>query len=667
MTLGVLAIAAAVAAHPNARCAFSGIPPAILRCAQFTAQNDTATAGTAAAKQAFVSALTQFLEAVAGVYGDEGDRVRTSLDSMQAALVAWDRAIGAMEAGLRAESGVEARFALGVAYLDRMRLDEALREFAAANTIDGRYPEVHVLSGVVHLLRGRDSEAVAAFDAASRLDREDPSILYRLARSLQRVGRSEAATEVLGRFVDLQNRRLSQQPAPASGIPFARVNLLREVPGAAPIFPPGIYADGMAALKDGRYADAIALMRKASAADPLTITGPAAARIRDGAAALRRGAVAPAIEHFSAGIEMDPASSEARRLAGMAYWADEQYDRSIEHLQQAILLNENDDRARAALGDVLASVGRVTEAEGALREAVRLIPASGPAHYRLGRLLYDFPEMWPDATSALEAAIRLHPVIGADLLYQMLAHMHLVALNFEGAVEAGRRRIDSNPNVADAYRTLGAAYVQQGRDHDAIPQFLAALLVQPRDAESWAALAQSHLRSGEYAAAESAARRAIQIDSALPGPQFVLANALIRLGRADEGAKEMERFQRMQAQAQAREAREWELKMLNQEASARLQKGEREQAIAALKAAVSLAPDVASGYLSLGAVLKSAGRHADAVEQFRKALELSPDPAACRLLVESSEAIGQADEAARYRPVCARLKEERIKTGAWRR
>ena len=66
-------------------------------------------------------------------------------------------------------------------------------------------------------------------------------------------------------------------------------------------------------------------------------------------------------------------------------------------------------------------------------------------------------------------------------------------------------------------------------------------------------------------------------------------------------------------------------------------------------------------------VLKSAGRHTEAIEQFRKAFELSPDPAACRLLVESHEALGQTEEAARYRAVCVRLKEERIRSGAWRR
>jgi tetratricopeptide (TPR) repeat protein len=631
-----------------------------------SAQAGGATTSSAQAKQRFVSALTQFLEAVAGTYGDEEDLVRRSLDSLQAALAAWDAAIGSMQSGLRANAGVEARFALGVAYLDRLRLDEALREFAAVNDIDRRYAEVHVFSGIAYSLQGRHAEAAAAFAAASRLEPEDPATLYRLAHSLQRTGRNEDAAEMFRRFADAQRRRLSQPAAVTGGPAFARVDLLRQVPGAVPIFPPGIYAEGMAALRAGRYGEAIDLFKKAAAADPLT-GNATTGQIGDGAAALRTGALSAAIDHFTSAVALDPKSSEAHRLAGMAYWADEQYERSIDHLQTAVRLNPDDDRARVALGDVFAASGRVTEAEQAFRDAVKVIPASGLAQYRLGRLLYDFPEKWPDATNALEESLRLHPLIGSDLISQMLTRMHLVSLNLDAAVESGRRRIEANPNHAEAYRVLGEVSVQQGRDRDAVPQFLAALLVEPGDAASWAALAQSQLRTGEYAAAESSARRAIQIDSTLAGAQFVLANALIRLGRADEGARELERFQRMQTEAQAREAREWELKMLNQEASARLQNGDQEQAIAALRTAVALAPDIASGYVSLGAVLKSAGRHAEAIEQFRKALELSADPAACRLLVESYEALGQADEAARYRVDCVRLKEERVRSGSWRK
>jgi tetratricopeptide (TPR) repeat protein len=631
------------------------------------AQQAANTTVSAQAKERFVSSLTQLLEAVAGTYGDEGDRVGPSLDSMQRALGAWDDSLSNMQSRVPVDGDIEAHFALGVAYLDRLRLNEALREFAAANAIDARHPEVHVFSGVVHSLQGSYAGAVAAFAAASRLDPENPAILYRFAHSLGRAGRVGEAAEAFRRFSDVYRRRLAEAGNLTSGASFARVDLLRQIPGAAPIFPPGAYSAGMAALRDGKFAEAIDLLRKAAATDPLTATTAARAKIREGAGALRQGALSAAIDHFAHAIALDPKSSEAHRLAGMAYWADEQYDRSVDHLQKAIVLNASDDRARVALADAFAAAGRLTDTEQALRDAVKAVPSSGLARYRLGRLLYDSPEKWPDATDALEAAIRLHPVIGSDLIYQMLTHMHLVALNADAAVEAGKRRIEAHPNQAEAYRVLGEAYVQQGRDAEAVPQFLAALLVRPQDASSWTALAQSQLRTGEYAEAVSSARRAIQIDSANAGAQFVLASALVRLGRSEEGATELERFQRMQLEAQAREAREWELKMLHQEASARLQQGEQEQAITALRAAVALAPEVASGYLSLGAVLKSAGRHAEAIEQFRKALDLRADAAACRLLVESYEALGQANEATRYRSECVRLKEQRVKSGSWRR
>jgi len=629
------------------------------------AQPGNAT-GSARAKERFVSSLTQFLEAVEGAYGDEGDRVGLSLDSMQNALEAWDGALSSMQSSVR-DGDIEARFALGVAYLDRLRLYEALREFAAANAIDARHPEVHVFAGVVHSLQGTHAGAVAAFAAASQLDPADPTILYRLARSLERAGRAGEAAETLRRFSEMHKRRPAQAGDVASPASFARVDLLRQIPGAAPIFPPAAYSAGVAALRDGKYAEAIELWKKAAASVPLRATGAARAEIREGAAALRQGALAAALDHFTGAIALDPESSEAHRLAGMAYWADEQHDRSIDHLQKAIALNSSDDRARVTLADVLAAAGRLADAERVLRDAVQAVPSSGLAQYRLGRLLYDVPEKWPDATNALEAAIRLHPVIGSDLIYQMLTHMHLVALNADGAIDAARRRIEANPNQPEAYRVLGEAYVQQGRDDAAVPQFRAALLVRPQDAASWAALSQSQLRTGEYAEAVSSARRAVQIDASNAGAQFALASALIRLGRTAEGATELERFQRMQQDAQAREAREWELKMLNQEASASFQQGQQERAITALRAAVALAPEAASGYLSLGAVLKSSGRHAEAIEQFRKALDLSADPAACRLLVESSEALGQVSEAARYRSQCARLKEQRLKSGSWRR
>jgi len=52
-------------------------------------------------KQAFVGAPRQLTVALAGTFGDEGTRVRSSIESMDAALGEWDRSILAFEAQLR--------------------------------------------------------------------------------------------------------------------------------------------------------------------------------------------------------------------------------------------------------------------------------------------------------------------------------------------------------------------------------------------------------------------------------------------------------------------------------------------------------------------------------------------------------------------------------------
>jgi hypothetical protein len=48
---------------------------------------------------------------------------------------------------------------------------------------------------------------------------------------------------------------------------------MRQIAGVAPLFPPAVYADGFAALLQGRYRDAVALLRKGVEIDPLTASG----------------------------------------------------------------------------------------------------------------------------------------------------------------------------------------------------------------------------------------------------------------------------------------------------------------------------------------------------------------------------------------------------------
>jgi tetratricopeptide (TPR) repeat protein len=619
-------------------------------------------------KDRFVEALRQFLQAIAGQYGDEGRTSLAAIDAMELAIAEWDRAIRADEIASTSQPRIpDLHAALGLIYLDRRRLDDALREFGAASELDPRRADIQTFRGLAFGLVGKPVEVTQAFTEAAALDPEDPTTSYRLAQHLANTAQPEQAARARQQFREAQQNRLAQTAAGgAVASRFIRVDLLRQAANVAPIFPPALYADGFVALKQGRYTEAIARFREAAAVDPLSVSDATIAQARQGAAALRRGQLPEALEHLTASVESAPNVGETHRVLGMAYWADEQFDNGIEQFKTAIRLRADDERARVALGDVLVAAGRLVEAEQALKDTIRTLPESGQAHYNLGRL-YDLEQKWSDAAEMFQAAANLNPVVGLDYLYQTIARMYLSLPDFGRAIDAATKRIDVNPNNAEAHRVLGDLYLRQGNDEEALTELLAALLIDPQSAESFSGIAQAYLRTGRYSEAEKASRRALEIDPAHMAARYALAAALIRIGRAEEGAKELERYRQLQAEAQLREQRDLELKMLQQEASASLAKEDYDLAIAALQKAVSYESTTPSSYLNLGVVLKRAGRHEEAIQNLLRAAELKAGPEVYRLLAEAYEALGQTEESQKYRATYARAKGERLQKAGWTR
>src|SRR5262247_1508696 len=90
-------------------------------------------------KQEFVGGVRQLIVALAGTFGDEGPRIRATLQEMGSALATWDRTIQQFEDAVRASNRpAEVHLALGVVFLDRYRLDAAQREFGEAARLNAR-------------------------------------------------------------------------------------------------------------------------------------------------------------------------------------------------------------------------------------------------------------------------------------------------------------------------------------------------------------------------------------------------------------------------------------------------------------------------------------------------------------------------------------------------
>jgi tetratricopeptide (TPR) repeat protein len=527
-------------------------------------------ATAAAQKGAFIEALIEFDSALSGAYGDEGPRVEAALDRMAVALEAWNTESRAAEAALRAASNSStlARF-----FLNEGRPSAALEAVEAAIRLEPERAGLHMLRGVLLGAAGRDRDALASFERAWALDPDDLVNAYLLADGIS-TRPSEPPERQLASLLAAfgpappspGSGRDATRPAsagqavrppagppqrPSGGAstrraPFIQVGLIDDSASEVPRFSRAAYADGVAALANGRYVEAIGLFRAAAAGDPLVADRVArSGRAAEGVAALRQGLVADAVSDLEAAAAAAPSSSEARRLLGVAHAAAGNVDASLKGLAEAIRLAPGDERAHVAMGRVLTEAGRIQEAERVLLDTLHLLPASGRARWALADL-YELTGRRADAIDQLEQAATLSMIAGkAALLWRLVNLAHQV-LDEERFVSVLTRRTRLMRNDPFAHRSLGLAYHRAGRDVEALVELLVSSYLGHEDALTAAVMGRIHLNAGRLTMAETVLRRAVAMAPDSAEARYALARTLLRAGKEEEGQQQLAEFQRLQ-------------------------------------------------------------------------------------------------------------------------
>jgi tetratricopeptide (TPR) repeat protein len=496
-----------------------------------------------------------------------------------------------------------------------------------------------------------------AFQKASALDPTDVVSAYLLARKLARAGKSEGAAKALQLVLENQKLRADERTV-AAAAPFMRFGIVEEKSGVEPFFPPATYARGFTLLGRGDYAQAVASFRMVSLDDPLVADQANRYGAKRAADAFRDGSIEAAIEQLQAAIELAPERAEPRRVLGMVYLAEDQFDRAIDELKKAISLNTGDERARLALADALVGMERFDAAEQSLRETITRLPESGRAHYSLARL-FQRQGKQPEALKEFQAALAFNPLVGLNGIYQTMGALLAARQSFDAALEAYSQRVDIQPNAADAHQDLGDTYARLSRTDEALAELSVALMIDPTRASAYAGLSQIYLRQGQYDAAVNAARRSLDIEPAQQQTHYALGTALMRLGRADEGERELKEFERLQQEAAANRARDLELGALRREAQLNSASGDHQKAVTALRRALELAPADPIAHLNLGMALTLAGQPAEAVEQLTAAVALNGPPDAHQHLAVAYAALGKADDSRRELEIYEQLKRNR--------
>ena len=128
------------------------------------------------------------------------------------------------------------------------------------------------------------------------------------------------------------------------------------------------------------------------------------------------------------------------------------------------------------LGAIAGLKGRVEEALGYLRTAVRLCPDSADAHNNLGNA-YKTQGKLDEAVASFQEAVRLRPDLA--VAYYNLGNALCDANRLEEAAANYERALSLKPDFAEAYLTLGNVRKDEGRLDDAIDAFCKALHLKP--------------------------------------------------------------------------------------------------------------------------------------------------------------------------------------------
>jgi len=118
--------------------------------------------------------------------------------------------------------------------------------------------------------------------------------------------------------------------------------------------------------------------------------------------------------------------------------------------------------------------------------------------------------------------------------------------NHQGAVDHFKKAVSIDPELADGYNNLGAAYTALGQPEQAAAAFQKAIDVVPDHRSALANLSVTLCKMQQYHEAELMARRALKLDSALLKIRFILAVSLAAQHR--DNAEVLDNLQRAAAE-----------------------------------------------------------------------------------------------------------------------
>ena len=340
----------------------------------------------------------------------------------------------------------------------------------------------------------------------------------------------------------------------------------------------------------------------------------------------RAGRAEDAMAAAEEALAREPGNRSAHRVLGLAHAAAaasregtrEDVDRAIVHLEQARGSVVPDLQVELTLARFYLRATSTDEAIALLEPLSRDQLAYAPASVLLAEA-YQQAGRHDDALRTLEGA-----VAATRPTYRMLARLgelYEQSRRWRDAAEAYRGAVALNPRAAGVRRRLAAAWLEAGEALLARDVLGGLLEMRPRDAAGHHMLVETEIALTNFDAAESAARRLIELEpDGLRGP-YVLAQVL---ERRHEYRRVVETLSPVLEQARAMRPHRMLAEMLDQLGRAYQWLEDAGGAARVYEDAVSLMPSSPGFQARLAQAYVDSDRYRDAARLLARARDASP-------------------------------------------
>jgi len=360
-------------------------------------------------------------------------------------------------------------------------------------------------------------------------------------------------------------------------------------------------------------------------------------------------------------------------VLSLAYFRGSQFEEALKKYQDALNRTPVGEALYLSMSSILVKAELTAEAADVMQRAVRAFPSSRRVRYEEGEMHRDSGRMRKaletfEAASQMKAPARMtaeRDRLQLSFIYQRIGGINTDLVEFDAAIAAYKKSLEISPENADARLALGDLYLRRGQQAEALAEYARVAATHPDNALPHYRLADASLQMGDFAAAAAGAARALKLDPQLRKARYVNGVSLVRLGRNEEGQRELQEYRKQEANAQAEMNNQRDVLVSNRGAAALVLNKQAAEGIASFRKSIEAHPAAPSLRLNLGVALHTLGRFREAAATLQELLDkgISDDFLVYRSLARAHESLkdekaGQKYSALYIRQLDAALEKE---------